>query len=206
MQGWLTVRAVPRGVHLPASCPAVRGPVERYITDRFLPDKAIDLIDEACSDLNLRSKDISQLAELKKEDDFELERDAQEDTGGSRRAPGGASQQKLCRVAEEIEQLDQLLKGRSPVTMENLARIIELWTKIPASKIKAQEYEQLRQLSDRLKERIVGQDEAVEAVSRAIRRSRVGISPKKPVGFLHFRGPHWRGQDGAGEMPGRGDV
>ena len=162
---------------------------ERYITDRFLPDKAIDLLDEACSDVNLRSKEISQLAELKKErDDYELElRMLTEDTEGEHYERLAELRSRLCRVAEEIEKLDQL--PPPPVTMENLARIIELWTKIPASKIKAQEYEQLRTLSDRLKERIVGQDEAVEAVSRAIRRSRVGISPKKrPVSFI-FVGP-----------------
>ena len=129
------------------------------------------------------------LAELKKErDDYELElRMLTEDTEGEHYERLAELRSRLCRVAEEIEKLDQL--PPPPVTMENLARIIELWTKIPASKIKAQEYEQLRTLSDRLKERIVGQDEAVEAVSRAIRRSRVGISPKKrPVSFI-FVGP-----------------
>ena len=151
---------------------------ERYITDRFLPDKAIDLLDEACSDVNLRCREISRLAELKKErDDYELElRMLTEDTETEHYERLAELRSKLCRVAAEIEQLDQL--PPPPVTMENLARIIELWTKIPASKIRAQEYEQLRTLSSRLKERIVGQDEAVEAVSRAIRRSRVGISPK----------------------------
>ena len=162
---------------------------ERYITDRFLPDKAIDLLDEACSDVNLRCREISRLAELKKErDDYELElRMLTEDTETEHYERLAELRSKLCRVAAEIEQLDQL--PPPPVTMENLARIIELWTKIPASKIRAQEYEQLRTLSSRLKERIVGQDEAVEAVSRAIRRSRVGISPKKrPVSFI-FVGP-----------------
>ena len=94
---------------------------------------------------------------------------------------------RLCQLAGKIEELEAL--PMPAVTMENLARIIELWTKIPASKIKAQEYQQLKGLSDRLKEHIVGQDEAVEAVSRAIRRGRVGISPKKrPVSFI-FVGP-----------------
>src|SRR5699024_8960668 len=144
-----------------------------------------DLLDEACSDVNLRCREISRLAELKKErDDYELElRMLTEDTETEHYERLAELRSKLCRVAAEIEQLDQL--PPPPVTMENLARIIELWTKIPASKIRAQEYEQLRTLSSRLKERIVGQDEAVEAVSRAIRRSRVGISPKKrPVSFI----------------------
>lgn len=162
---------------------------ERYITDRFLPDKAIDLLDEACSDLNLRSKEISRRAELRKErDDYELElRMLNEDTENQNFERLAQIRSKLCQLAAEIEELDQV--PPPAVTMENLARIIELWTKIPASKIKAQEYQQIKGLADRLKSHIVGQDEAVDAVARAIRRSRVGISPKKrPVSFI-FVGP-----------------
>ncbi len=162
---------------------------ERYITDRFLPDKAIDLLDEACSDVNLRCEEISQLAELKKErDDYELElRMLTEDTENEHYERLAIIRSKLCQLAEKIEQLDQV--PPPAVTMDNLARIIELWTKIPASKIKAQEYQQIKGLADRLKEHIVGQDEAVEAVSRAIRRKRVGISTKRrPVSFI-FVGP-----------------
>ena len=162
---------------------------ERYITDRFLPDKAIDLLDEACSDLNLRSKEISQRAELKKErDDYELElRMLNEDTENQNYERLAIIRSKLCKLADQIEELDKI--PPPAVTMENLARIIELWTKIPASKIKAQEYEQIRGLADRLKEHIVGQDEAVDAVAKAIRRNRVGISPKRrPVSFI-FVGP-----------------
>ncbi|MDO5400410.1 MAG: ATP-dependent Clp protease ATP-binding subunit [Eubacteriales bacterium] len=162
---------------------------ERYITDRFLPDKAIDLLDEACSDVNLRCKEISQLAELKKErDDYELElRMLNDDTENQNYERLATLRSKLMQLAAKIEELEKLPKPA--VTMENLARIIELWTKIPASKIKAQEYQQIKGLSDRLKGHIVGQDEAVEAVARAIRRSRVGISPKKrPVSFI-FVGP-----------------
>ena len=162
---------------------------ERYITDRFLPDKAIDLLDEACSDVNLQCKEISQLAELKKErDDYELElRMLNEDTENQDFERLAKIRSKLMQLALRIEDLEAL--PAPAVTMENLARIIELWTKIPASKIKAQEYQQIKGLSDRLKEHIVGQDEAVEAVSKAIRRNRVGISPKKrPVSFI-FVGP-----------------
>ena len=162
---------------------------ERYITDRFLPDKAIDLLDEACSDVNLRCKEISELAELKKErDDYELElRMLGEDTENQNYERLATIRSKLLQIAAKIEELDKLPKPQ--VTMENLARIIELWTKIPASKIKAQEYEQIKGLAARLKEHIVGQDEAVDAVSKAIRRNRVGISPKKrPVSFI-FVGP-----------------
>ena len=162
---------------------------ERYITDRFLPDKAIDLLDEACSDVNLQCKQISELAELKKErDDYELElRMLNEDTENTDYERLAILRSKLMQLAARIEELEKLPKPA--VTMENLARIIELWTKIPASKIKAQEYQQIKGLSDRLKAHIVGQDEAVEAVSKAIRRNRVGISPKKrPVSFI-FVGP-----------------
>ena len=162
---------------------------ERYITDRFLPDKAIDLLDEACSDLNLRCKEITLLAEAKKErDDYELElRLLNEDPENQNFERMAMLRSKLLQVAAKIEELDKL--PQPAVTMENLARIIELWTKIPASKIKAQEYEQIKGLADRLKTHIVGQDEAVDAVARAIRRNRVGISPKKrPVSFI-FVGP-----------------
>ncbi len=162
---------------------------ERYITDRFLPDKAIDLLDEACSDVNLRCKEISRMAELQKErDDYELElRMLNEQTENQNFERLAMVRSKLLQLAAQIEELEKLPKPA--VTMENLAHIIELWTKIPASKIKAQEYQQIKGLDKRLKQHIVGQDQAVEAVSRAIRRNRVGISPKKrPVSFI-FVGP-----------------
>ena len=162
---------------------------ERYITDRFLPDKAIDLLDEACSDVNLQCKEISQLAEARKErDDYELElRMLNEDTENVNYERMATIRSKLMQLALKIEDLEA--QPKPAVTMENLARIIELWTKITASKIKAQEYQQIKGLASRLKEHIVGQDEAVDAVARAIRRNRVGISPKKrPVSFI-FVGP-----------------
>ena len=162
---------------------------ERYITDRFLPDKAIDLLDEACSDLNLRCKEINELARLKKaRDDFmeDLQK-LNEDTENADYEAIAKLRSRLMQVTQEIEELEKI--PAPAVTIENLARIIELWTKIPASKIKAQEYRQIKGLADRLKEHIVGQDEAVEVVARAIRRNRVGISPKKkPVSFI-FVGP-----------------
>ena len=162
---------------------------ERYITDRFLPDKAIDLLDEACSDVNLRSKELSRLAELRKErDDYELElRMLNEDAENQNFERLATIRSRLCQIAAQIEELEK--KPLPAVTMENLARVIELWTKIPAPKIKAQEYQQIKGLADRLRQHIVGQDEAVDAVARAIRRNRVGISPKKrPVSFI-FVGP-----------------
>ncbi len=162
---------------------------ERYITDRFLPDKAIDLLDEACSDVNLRCREISELSELKKErDDYELElRMLGEQTENQNYERLAHVRSKLLQLAAKIEELEKI--PAPAVTIENLARIIELWTKIPASKIKAQEYQQISGLKGRLLEHIVGQDEAVDAVARAIRRHRVGISAKKrPVSFI-FAGP-----------------
>ena len=158
---------------------------ERYITDRFLPDKAIDLLDEACSDVNLRCKELSRLAELRKErDDYELElRMLNEDTENQNFERLATIRSKLCQIAAQIEELEKL--PLPAVTMENIARVIEMWTKIPASKIKEEEFKRLAELDMRLKQHIVGQDEAVDAVSAAIRRSRVGISPKhKPVSFI----------------------
>ena len=158
---------------------------ERYITDRFLPDKAIDLLDEACSDLNLHTKEISDLAEKRKErDDYNLEiKMLTEDTEHENFERLALLRSNVLRLDQEIARLEQ--KPAPVLTMENLARVIEMWTKIPASKIRAQEYEQLRTLEDRLKKRIVGQDEAIRAVASAIRRNRVGIATKKhPVSFI----------------------
>ena len=161
---------------------------ERYITDRFLPDKAIDLIDEACSDLNLHDKNINRRMELRREiEDYDKERELLQ----------GAEEPDFERLAElksltikAQTELDALCaQGDPQLTMDNLARVIELWTKIPASRIREDEFRRLSELDKRLKEHIVGQDEAVEAVSAAIRRNRVGISPKhKPVSFI-FVGP-----------------
>ena len=160
---------------------------ERYITDRFLPDKAIDLIDEACSDVNLKNKNIGRLEALKKEHaDYDLELSMLTENAEK-------TQDDYARMAElrsrnlqldsEITELEKLPKPT--LTIDNLARIIELWTKIPASKIRAQEYEQLLNLGAELKKHIVGQDEAIASVVSAIRRSRVGIQVKKhPVSFI----------------------
>ena len=161
---------------------------ERYITDRFLPDKAIDLIDEACSDLNLHDKNINRRMELRREiEDYDKERELLQ----------GAEEPDFERLAElksltikAQTELDALCaQGDPQLTMDNLARVIELWTKIPASRIREDEFRRLSELDKRLKEHIVGQDEAIEAVAAAIRRNRVGISPKhKPVSFI-FVGP-----------------
>ena len=234
---------------------------ERYITDRYLPDKAIDLIDEASSDVNLHNKDLARLAEIdkvladyakemevvlastggqndpnlqelqKKEQRLKRQRETLEtavsrddaeapnredpafqERQESRRKQIAELQEKLSAVSAEkqavqtaandkaYQRLAELkshqaqltgerdilaAKGDPPLTAAHLARVIELWTKIPASSIQEQEFERLAKLDQRLKEHIVGQDDAVDAVSNAIRRGRVGISAKhKPVSFI----------------------
>ncbi|ANU41061.1 chaperone ClpB [Flavonifractor plautii] len=232
---------------------------ERYITDRFLPDKAIDLIDEACSDVNLHNKTLAREVEVKKElDALEKEREnlmveandrdykrqttlknneqrqteirrelnkltAEHDSlmgnpattealaaneqrqsnfrreldnlAGEREkllSNEGSSRdyERLASIkSREIQLQDELNKleaqSAPPLTVEHLARVIELWTKIPASQIQEAEYERLAKLEDRLKEHLIGQDEAVHAVAAAVRRGRVGIASKrKPVSFI----------------------
>ena len=173
---------------------------ERYITDRYLPDKAIDLIDEACSDKNLHDPDINRRMELERElENLTFER---ENLMSAQPAEGQEFTQeeldhRYARIAElrsqDLRVTDELntirAKGTPQLTMENIARVIEMWTKIPASKIKEEEFKRLAELDQRLRAHVVGQDEAIAAVSAAIRRNRVGISPKhKPVSFI-FVGP-----------------
>ncbi|HIY21784.1 MAG TPA: ATP-dependent Clp protease ATP-binding subunit [Candidatus Flavonifractor merdigallinarum] len=231
---------------------------ERYITDRFLPDKAIDLIDEACSDVNLHNKNLAREAQVHKElealiqerdkmvneaNDREYKRqnslkaneqkqaelrrqlgklndehdalsavegqeaglrDNERETARLQRELSALNKEHISlsvdndgnqyeRLAElksrqlQLEEEQRKLEAQSapPLTVEHLARVIELWTKIPASSIQEAEYERLAKLEDRLKEHIIGQDEAVKAVSAAVRRGRVGIASKrKPVSFL----------------------
>ena len=159
---------------------------ERYITDRFLPDKAIDLIDEACSDVNLHNKDIERSAEIKKEcADLDKERELL--LSGT---AGDGDFEKLAELrSRDLQLKDELsqieAKGMPELTADNLAHIIELWTKIPASNIRADEFERLSGLAGRLKAHIIGQDEAVNAVCAAIKRSRAGLqSKRKPVSFI----------------------
>ena len=172
---------------------------ERYITDRFLPDKAIDLIDEACSDVNLKDEGIRRrmLAERDLEN-VKFERDALM----SEDAPEGGFTDEIldkryARIAElrskemqlESELAELKAQGRPKLTMDNIARIIELWTKIPASSIREDELERLSKLDERLREHIVGQDEAINAVCAAIKRNRIGLQVKrKPVSFIFVGG------------------
>ena len=173
---------------------------ERYITDRFLPDKAIDLIDEACSDVNLKHPDINRRMEAEKDlENIRFEREAlmSADPPKGQEFSQEMLDKRYARIAQlrssemqreaELRELDA--KPRPALTMDNLARIIELWTKIPASTIREDELERLAKLDERLKAHIIGQDEAVDAVCAAIRRGRVGLKVKrKPVSFI-FVGP-----------------
>ena len=173
---------------------------ERYITDRFLPDKAIDLLDEACSDVNLKDPDINrrmfverELENIRFEEDALLADEVHRSDGDNpihteeRYARIAELRSKQLRLQEELEALNA--KGRPFLQLDNLARIIELWTKIPASNVKEDELERLAGLNTRLKEHIIGQDEAVDAVCAAIRRGRVGLKVKqKPVSFIFVGG------------------
>ena len=166
---------------------------ERYITDRFLPDKAIDLIDEACSRLNLDSPQLSEIPELQNELE-RLQAQLDELTQSSARAEEEETYAKIAtcrsRILQVEAQLHELLTKPAPQVDEQLlAEVIEIWTGIPASKVAAQESARLRDMESRLKSHVIGQDEAVDAVCASIRRNRAGISPKlKPASFL-FVGP-----------------
>ena len=166
---------------------------ERYITDRFLPDKAIDLIDEACSRLNLDSPQLSEIPELQNELE-RLQAQLDELTQSSARSEEEETYAKIAscrsRILQVEAQLHDLLCKPAPAVDEQLlAEVIEIWTGIPASKVAAQESARLRDMENRLKSHVIGQDEAVDAVCASIRRSRAGISPKrKPASFL-FVGP-----------------
>ena len=163
----------------------------RYINDRFMPDKAIDLLDEACSDVNLRSAALSSIPRLQEEldglldDQAALESDETQDDSRYEKLA-----QNRSRILKLEDRLEVLRREPAPVvSLDDLARVIELWTKIPASKVQEQDFIRLRELGDRLKSRVIGQDEAVDAVAAAIRRKRAGISEKrKPVSFI-FVGP-----------------
>ena len=162
---------------------------ERYINDRFLPDKAIDLLDEACTAAALRNKTADQYAELNRRAEA-LRKEEEEEM-----AKEAIDYEKLAVTRAELLQTEQQADSireaatESPVTADDLAAVIELWTGIPASKVKESELSRLAHMEDRLKEKVIGQDEAVELVSAAIRRSRVQISPRRrPASFI-FVGP-----------------
>jgi len=167
---------------------------ERYINDRFLPDKAIDLLDEACACAALRNKAREESVKLSTELDkakTKLERITDKNDG----VPTDADFEKVAELRTQMLRLEQRLEELRPeaeeldVTEADLAKVIELWTGIPASRVEESEYKRLAHLADRMKEKIKGQDEAVELVAAAIRRSRVQISPRRrPASFI-FVGP-----------------
>ena len=170
-------------------CAAAVNMSERYITDRFLPDKAIDLIDEACSDVNLKNKELARREDVEKEiADLAKEQELlMQDTHNEHYERLAEIRSSTIKLNGELDQLKAA--GRPALTKDNLARIIELWTKIPASSIREDEFERLATLGDRLREHIVGQDEAIDSVCAAIRRSRIGLKAKrKPVSFIFVGG------------------
>ena len=163
---------------------------ERYITDRYLPDKAIDLIDEACSRLNLEEPAISEIPALQDElDGISAKQDdlLQETQDEAVYAEMANLRSRELQIQNRLDEL----RGHLAPTLdaEHLAGVIELWTGIPASRVQAQELNRLNGMEERLQKRVIGQDEAITSICTAIRRSRAGISPKrKPVSFL-FVGP-----------------
>ena len=165
---------------------------ERYITDRFLPDKAIDLLDEACSDVNLKDPDINRRMLVQRELEnvrFEIDALMQDNPNPTDEVWARIAELRSNELRAEQELLSLSEKGKPQLTADNLARIIELWTRIPASSVKEDELERLSGLDRRLKEHIIGQDEAVNAVCAAIRRGRVGLKVKrKPVSFIFVGG------------------
>lgn len=163
---------------------------ERYITDRFLPDKAIDLLDEACACCSLRHPEITEWAEAEKQLAALKEAEKEQE-----QAKEGPDYDKLAEIKANILPLESALPALResvadiPVTMEDVAKVIELWTGVPAAKVKETEYTKLAQLEENLKKAIIGQDEAVSLVAKAVRRSRADIAARRrPASFI-FVGP-----------------
>ncbi len=166
---------------------------ERYITDRYLPDKAIDLLDEAAANLSLNSAVLNESYEIKEQ--MLLEKEKREKIEADDKADEQQRFEMLAKIkAKELQLSERLAEiepdcGKVEMTEEELAQVIEVWTGVPAANISENEYVRINGLEGRLKQRIIGQDEAVEAVSRAIKRNRAGVSYKrKPVSFI-FAGP-----------------
>ena len=163
---------------------------EKYIHDRFLPDKAIDILDEACSRINLENKDLyklellrQQLKNVQEQKDEAVTTDSTEDY-----QKAATLKTEECRLMEEIDKINSTMEIKN-LTLQDVAGVIESWTKIPLSKITEEETQKLLNLETNLHKKIIGQNEAVEAVSRAIRRNRAGLkSTKRPPSFI-FVGP-----------------
>ncbi len=166
---------------------------ERYITDRYLPDKAIDLLDEAAANLSLNSAVLNESYEIKEQ--MLLQKEEREKIEADEKLDEQKRFETLAKIkAKELQLADRLAKiepdcGAVTMTEEELAQVIEVWTGVPAANISENEFVRVSGLESRLKQRIIGQDQAVEAVSRAIKRNRAGVSYKrKPVSFI-FAGP-----------------
>lgn len=162
---------------------------ERYINDRFLPDKAIDLLDEACACASLNSTSITELEKLKT--DLSKQRVEESELAGD----SNIDYEKLAEIKTTIAQTEKKIAEIQPeaenvnVTIDDLSKVIELWTGIPANKIRETEYKRMSVLEDNLKAKIIGQDEACEVVAKAIKRSRVQLSDRRrPASFI-FVGP-----------------
>lgn len=162
---------------------------ERFINDRFLPDKAIDLLDEACTCANLRNKNISEYENKlnEKADLIIREQDLMEAEEPDYEAIAKVKQD-IMQCETRINQLIPLVEN-SPVTEEDLARVIQLWTGIPAQKIVESDLRRLADLDKKLKSKVIGQDEAVDVVSKAVRRGRINVSPRKRPSSFIFVGP-----------------
>ena len=163
---------------------------EKYIHDRFLPDKAIDILDEACSRINLENKELFRLEMLKQElaKVQEQKEDAAQADSTEDYQKAADLKTKECQLIEEIDHLNSIIKPRY-LTIQDIAQVIENWTKIPVKKITEAETQKLLNLETNLHKRVIGQDKAVSAVSRAIRRKRAGLqSTKRPPSFI-FVGP-----------------
>ncbi len=179
--------------HVKVSEAIVRSTVtlsERYITDRFLPDKAIDLLDEACACCSLRHPEITEWVENEKHLAGLKEQEAEQE-----QAKEGPDYEKLAQIKSEIIRLEAELPAQREavdgiqVTMEDVAKVIELWTGIPAAKVKETEYTKLAHLEENLNRVIIGQPEAVHLVANAVKRSRADISARRrPASFI-FVGP-----------------
>jgi len=163
---------------------------EKYIHDRFLPDKAIDILDEACSRLNLENKDLYKLEVLRQKlKEVQLKKDEAVTTDSTEDYQKAAQlKTEECRLIEEIDKLNSTMKVQN-LSIQDIAKVIESWTKIPISKITEKETQKLLHLEENLHKKIIGQEDAVSAVSRAIRRNRAGLkSTKRPPSFI-FVGP-----------------
>ena len=163
---------------------------EKYIHDRFLPDKAIDILDEACSRINLENKELFKLEMLKQElKSVQAEKEEAASADSTEDYEKAADlKTRECQLIEQIDMLNSKLKLKN-LTVQDIAQVIENWTKIPVKKITEAETQKLLNLETNLHKRIIGQEEAVSAVSRAIRRNRAGLqTTKRPPSFI-FVGP-----------------